>query len=533
MLFSNRRNNLSNFRLRYKGYSILKEHNKLGLWRELKEQFLFNSPVENNVKFSKLIFGSSYEYADLIIHQFCVDRFLPNWLGGQILENLSNTTSLINTPLPNKWLRILFQNKFRVNNLACRIKFNLIILLVFFSNIKLITKIIYNSLTTKSTLLNNSVYFVNLNTNNLPINLRKINYDIVSWYIESKEFINGINNIYHDVYERKPFFYNSIQIQSNSLPTFSINSKLKILNFIIWAFKSIFISIIDLIRGNWCHALILGEAAKNKIIELKDRQDLSNAYYFHYSSACYRPIWTYSAISKGVEIVSYFYSTFEQPTLKNAKSDLKFEFYLYNWPKSFLWDERQLNLLQENCKFKINAVIVGPIWMVDSNEIISNTKKFTIVIFDTQIYKKYYHFGVSTLTEYYEYNRNANLDFLSDIIKIANFYNINIIHKTKRNIGSRSTSSYTNFLKILGRNKNYIQVNSSISPIKLIEISNLVISTPFTSTALYGAFLNKPSFYYDPTGWIQTSDAASHNIPILMGFDNLKFKISEILNSND
>ena len=89
MLFNNRKKKLSNFRLRYKGYAILKEQNKLGLWRELKEQFLFNSPVEKNTKFSKLIFGSSYKNADLIIHQFCVDKFLRNWLGGQILENLS------------------------------------------------------------------------------------------------------------------------------------------------------------------------------------------------------------------------------------------------------------------------------------------------------------------------------------------------------------------------------------------------------------------------------------------------------------
>jgi polysaccharide biosynthesis PFTS motif protein len=457
---------------------------------------------------------------------------LPNWLGGQILENLSNHSSLINTPLPNKWFNILIENKFKINKIACNIKFYIIIIFTFIANLKLILKIIHKSLTNKSNIINNSVHFINLKSNNLPPNLTNKNYDLISWYIESKAFIKGIKYIYHDVYDSNPLIYNSINIQSNELPIITIKNRSKIFTFTLWAIQSFIIALFDLLRGNWWHALILGEAAKNKVVELTDKHNLSIAYYFPYSSECYRPMWTYTAFTKGVDIISFFYSTFEQPTSKYSNSNQKFEFYLYNWPKSLLWDENQLSLLQKNTKFKINEFIVGPVWTVDSKETLKKYRSFTIVVFDTQIHKKYYHFGVSTLADYYEKNPNVNLNFLKDIVLIADMFDINVIHKTKRNIGYRTLNSYDSLLKKLNKKLNYQQYDSSISPLKLIENANIVISSPFTSTALFAKNLNKPSFFYDPSSWVQKNDSASHDIPIIHGFNELKQQISEIYEKN-
>jgi len=532
MFVSNKKKYLSKFRLKYKAYSKLKNQNNLGLWRDLKEKFLINPPLDKTSKFSRLIFGSSFEFAELIIHQYCVDRFLSNWLGGQILENIADHSNLINTPLPNKWIEILTENKFRLNKLSCNIKFFIVIILSLIVNIKFIFKVFYNSLNYKRLIFNNSVHFVNLKYNNLPPNTIKNNYDLISWYIQSNAFINGITNIYHDVYEKKPFKYNDINIASSNLPIGTCNNKYQLFKFIIWSIKSIFFTIFDLLRGNFWHALILGEAAKNKIIELTEIENLSIAYYFPYSSACYRPMWTYAANTKGIGIVSYFYSTFEQPKVNYNNSSQKFEFYLYNWPITLVWNERQLNLIQDNCKYKVNASIVGPIWTIDSNEILNKNNLFTIVIFDTQIHKKYYHFGVSTLSDYYEYNINVNLRFLKDIIEIAEMYNINIIHKTKRDIGNRSLNSYERLLKKIKIKSNYIQYDSSVSPLKLIQIADVVISSPFTSTAIIAKTLNKPSFFYDPVIWVQKNDLASHGIPIIHGFNDLKENILKILENN-
>ena len=533
MLFNNRKKKLSNFRLRYKGYAILKEQNKLGLWRELKEQFLFNSPVEKNTKFSKLIFGSSYKNADLIIHQFCVDRFLPNWLEGQILENLANPSSKITKPLPNNWVKILVKNKFNVNYFVLNLKFRLYIFKSFLYNIKFIFGILFRSLSLKENNFydHNSIFFINLSVNNFPSNLKNgKSYDIISWFFDSKLINTKI--IYHDVKEMADFIYKGVKIKYQHSPLSFFGEKGLLFKFFIWALKSILISFFDLLNGRWYHALILAEASYNKIFELKKCNNFSKAYYFQYSSQCYRPMWTYNAIRKGIEITSYFYSTFDQPAINGYFNNQKFEFYLFNWPNVLVWDNYQYELLRNNSKFEVNQKIVGPIYFTDSNKVIPTVKNFTIAVFDSQVPRKYFHFGASTLGEYYELNPNTDIQFLKDIVACMNKFNFTILHKTKRNIGNRSRKSYLNYLNKITYNNNYLQVDPSLSAIKVINNSDIIISSPFTSTAIYGIMQNKSSFYYDPSGWIQKNDPAAHGIPIISGIDELEKTINKFLIQN-
>ena len=525
------------FRLRLKGFSLLKNQNNLGLWRNLKEQFLSISPLgRRNTVFNKYIFGSSYNYAELVIHQYCVDIFLPNWLGGEILENLAKPAkSKITKPLPFVWVEILEGGNFTVNKFGIKFKFSIFILFKFIQNVRYIFLVIYRSIKFKSNIVNNqkSIYFCDLTSKNFPPNLKSdYNFDIFSWYLSSNIFDKDIRTIYHSVIEKQEIFYKNAEIKYNYFPTSFVNFNATLLKFISWAIFAITLCLIDLIMGKWHHAIILGEAAKNKIVEMKKDEELSKAYYFPYSSQCYRPMWTYGVSQKGIEIVSYFYSTFEQPKLKDRINNQKFEFYLYNWPISLVWNDAQGQLLKLNSKFIINEEIVGPIFDTDSSDSIPPLKNFTIAVFDSQIHKKQFHFGVSTLADYYEFNKNVNLFFLKDIISCSEMFNISILHKIKRNIGKRSVESYTNYVNKLNENLNYLQVESSISAIKVIDMADMVISSPFTSTALYGLMRNKPTFYYDPSGWIQKEDPAAHGIPVISGITELTQIIENILNKN-
>ena len=84
----------------------------------------------------------------------------------------------------------------------------------------------------------------------------------------------------------------------------------------------------------------------------------------------------------------------------------------------------------------------------------------------------------------------------------------------------------------LNENTNYFSIESSVSAIKVIDMADMVISSPFTSTALYGSMRNKPTFYYDPTGWIQKDDPAAHGIPVIVGITELKQIIENIFKTN-
>ena len=525
MVFNNHRKTLSNFRLRYKGYSILKDQNKLGLWRELKECFLYKSPVEKNKKFSKFIFGSSIDNADLIIHQFCVDTFLPNWLGGEILENIASPTKTkITKPLPSLWVQVLENENFTVNKWSIKLKFTLFILRKFIHNVCFIFSVIYRSLERRSNRFNNekTVFFCDLTAKNFPPNLNSdYNFDIFSWYIGSNIFNNKIQGIYHSVKEKEDVIYKNVGIKYHCSPTSYVNDNLSLLKFIIWSILATALSAFDLIRGKWHHALILEEAVKNKIVELRKFDELSNAYYFPYSSQCYRPMWTYGVSQKGIEIVSYFYSTFEQPKLKDRINNQKFEFYLYNWPIALVWNEAQSQLLKLNSKFIINEKVVGPIFDNDKFCEVEKVSSFTIALFDIQRQKKSFQFGTSTIFEYHEYNENCHILFIKDVLECAKSLNMVVHHKTKRGLSSVTLKSYSNYLNKIKLDLNYILADADISAIKLIDSADLIISSPFTSTAIYGRLRNKPSYYYDPTKWILKNDSAANDIPIISGIEEL------------
>lgn len=533
----NKKKILIEFRNKYKGFLALKNNNNLNLWRDIKEQFLRTNPVEVNEKFSKLIFGESLAFGDLIIHQFCADKLLPNWLRGQILIRFGNPSFLIDVPLPKRWQKLLESNDFKINYFFSDLKFWFFVIFSFCNNLKEIFKTLSRSFLLNCKKINtiifkNSVYFVNLNFNNLPStsNGIQVNYDIISWYLRSNVRINETQLVYHDVLNVSAFKYHDVSLEFQNLPTHSLNNFKQIFQFFIWLVKAIFISIFDLFRGRWWHSLILGEAAKNKIIEIKNKNELSLAYFFHYSSGSYRPMWTYAAENKGVEIINYFYSTFEQPTVRDIVNNQKFEFFLYNWPKSLVWDEEHSKLLINNSLFKVNPVVVGPIYMVDDEvHFYMDSEKFSIVIFDLPLHKKFFHFGTSSLTDYYENNKNVNLNFIKDIVSIADDLDVLIFHKTKRFIGNRSEKSYDRLLLKLQNNKNYIQVDPQMSPLKIIKKVDMVITFPFSSVAMYASFFNKPTYYYDSSGWIQKDDPASHGVPIIIGAPDLKRVIQENL----
>ena len=65
---------------------------------------------------------------------------------------------------------------------------------------------------------------------------------------------------------------------------------------------------------------------------------------------------------------------------------------------------------------------------------------------------------------------------------------------------------------------------------QLIAQCEVVISMPFTSTALIGREMGKPSIYYFPNDLIQKDDRAAHGIPIIIGRVELYKWVSSALN---
>jgi polysaccharide biosynthesis PFTS motif protein len=88
--------------------------------------------------------------------------------------------------------------------------------------------------------------------------------------------------------------------------------------------------------------------------------------------------------------------------------------------------------------------------------------------------------------------------------------------------------AYELAIRRLSKTANYLELDPDTSASALIEKCQAVISTPFTSTALIGRELGKPSIYYDPHGICKKDDRAAHGIPILSGQQELRDWLSAL-----
>ena len=93
--------------------------------------------------------------------------------------------------------------------------------------------------------------------------------------------------------------------------------------------------------------------------------------------------------------------------------------------------------------------------------------------------------------------------------------------KRKRNIGRLVHPRYAAVVNSLSGADDFVAVDPQISALRTIEHCDAVISMPFTSTALLGRAMGKPSIYYDPHGMVQRDDRAAHGVPVVIGYDEL------------
>jgi polysaccharide biosynthesis PFTS motif protein len=452
-----------------------------------------------------------------------MDNFIKKDLYSKILQYLFNKIPF-SYPIPKNWQHILDTHSIEVNKKKSTIIFYLYVFTSYFRFMLMGIKLILSFPSINRNIKSNTkkVQFIGLTYNNLPsTNIPENNFDLITWYILKTS--GGNLTIFHDVDKSISLNeYLKCNISYNIAPFKNMYGILNRLKFIKWLIPALIISIKDLFFGKWHHAIILGEAIKAKAVFLNN--NLADIYLFHFSSQSYRPMWTYQLQSRNIETICYFYSTFEQPNINHSNQLFtnSHEFYLYNWPNSYFWDSFQYKMVQNSCKFFVNGEIKGPIWFTDNKEIAKKYEKPYVVVFDIQQHRKFYHFGTSTLTEYFEYDNDLHYRFLNDVLQCCNELGILILHKAKRDIGKRSGKNYRSMLRDFKKNTCYINVSPDISPIKLIDNSIAVISMPFTSTALYGSSRNKPSIYYDPVCWIEKNDEAAHGIPIILGKEMLK-----------
>jgi polysaccharide biosynthesis PFTS motif protein len=210
-------------------------------------------------------------------------------------------------------------------------------------------------------------------------------------------------------------------------------------------------------------------------------------------------------------ITLYFYSTNIEPLKYNGNP--AYGYSSMSWSHYLVWDIYQANFIRKIVNSK-KIDIVGPIWFSDVTSTIRpiNSKKI-VTIFDVQPVRDSFYKSLGIDFDYYTVKNVSQ--YILDIYDVLKKTDCVVILKRKRDIGKLSHIAYRNLIKELSNSERFIIEDSNISARLLIDKSNLVISMPYTSTALIAKELNKPSIYYDPRGILMRDASASHSIPIV------------------
>jgi polysaccharide biosynthesis PFTS motif protein len=302
---------------------------------------------------------------------------------------------------------------------------------------------------------------------------------------------------------------------------------MSVVNFICWGFKAILPCISGLFGKKWWHPLLFSSFVESYLI--RNQKELAKNYFFH-NGGRYRPLWTYETEKRGARNTYYFLSTnnaaFKE---KNGKtSPLPYKKFML-WNDYLVWDKVQKKAVKSNIQNKAienkaKIRIVGPISLLDSGSEIPNFSKPAVAVFDIPARKPRIFASFASPTNYY--TSNIVNKFLSDIQNVTENEKWMMIwkgKKTSENLKDKNLDPiYTSYLAKLRLHKNVVLLDPNIAAERIIKKVLLVISIPFTSTALIGSYLKKPSIYYDPMFFCKKNDEAAHGIKIIQGKNELQ-----------
>jgi polysaccharide biosynthesis PFTS motif protein len=517
-----------------RGYEILNKKNDIDLILRIKDSISKNIKCNQKYTYSNIIFGNQSDKAFSIITQYLFLRIGHLSFNSSILYYYGNQQSPLIYPLPLHWQDVLKEYDIKVSKYKSLFLWNLFIIIMglygFLSFIKLIFLNIINVFIKPSKPTSDFIYFDNLNFDNVPVdgNINK-SKTIISWYYKTKCL--DLKNIVlcHSATSTQDIITSNYQIIYIKSPLISFDSVRLFSLFFIVNIKTLIYVCFSFFRGHWWNVLLYSEAVKSTHINFQKQSQIAKEYLFHNSNWLYKPLWCYAAESRGAKIIFYFYST----NIESFKTSLSNKinantWNLVSWNHYLVWDEYQKKFLEQFVKKSTYIEVVGTIWFSSNyTNFIKSDEKY-IAVFDVQPFRDSRYKVLGIEFEYY-IPKVCNL-FLSDIQEVTNKYSISVKLKRKRDAGNLVHSKYLNYLRYLESKKNFEILNSRIDPYSIIENALLVISMPFTSTALIAKELGKPTIYYDPLNLIMNDDSGSHGIKVVSCKADLDIWILENIN---
>ena len=453
---------------------------------------------------------------EICLQQFLIYRLLDNNFNVEILKSLKRKSKL-NLSMPYSWRLLLENEGFKANTLNNKFNWFLFQLKWFFVGIFTGIKEILKPFN-KNLINSDYVYFHDLSPKNFPSSENDTeSKSIISWFIGSV-FSKGVKLIAHTAGFNLRHF-SGIEILETKGPLPSLDGSKRLI-FIFWFFKKIFRSLV-----NFNERILLREKIFLKIISLASKKTLPSSYYFHNNWTIFKPLWTYEAEKKGIDVILYFYSTNIFSLIEKGKNEnLFFNPWLFSrWKKILVWNKSQEAYIKKKSSIKSMFYRVGPIPFYSSRIKLNLQKlinKPKILVFDVQPVKTSVLYSLAPYSNYYTFKNSKQ--FLNDIKLLANKIGATVYIKRKRDANIVS-KSYLKLLSRLVQKDEWIEIDSNLDAFRLTEVlkPDISVNRPFTSTAYVTNFYKIPSIYYDPSKKLDKSKYSFVEIELINEYKKL------------
>jgi polysaccharide biosynthesis PFTS motif protein len=509
-----------------RGYRVLKASGRLGRLVEIRDAITNARIGACDSRASAFVFGAGVANAELAVRQYLLVRVIqPVWLYRSLLASIGSGGAPLTHPLPPEWRAVLLQQGFRIARVRSALAWNGYVTLLFAYGAVSAARSAWHSMrmVIRPRVVPHGrwVFFATLATGNLPQPQGGASHDIISWYQQWPGRVRETDALCHTVWRAADRSSLGVPVLAVASAISPLRTAGAVARFIGWTAAATLLAGLDLLRGRWWHALMFSEAQSAALARLSAPSALAREYLFHNSDSLYRPLWTYEASVKGSLITFYFYSTnnesFKRPEGYPIQSG---SWQTMNWPRYLVWDQYQADFVRRAVGDGADIQVVGPVWFSAGVTDLPALRPGCVAVFDVQPHRpsKYQTLGLPL--EFYT-PRVAN-QFLRDIHEVVAERGGVMALKRKRHIGRVLHRSYAAVVDTLSRSEHCVVIDPDTSAARVIDGCAVVLSMPFTSTALLARDVGKPSAYYDPHGVIQRDDRAAHGIPVLAGVPELR-----------
>ena len=373
-----------------RGYRLLKQSGGIGRLNILQHALTVTELESCKGRCSPLLFGAGIENAELAIRQYLMVRVSFPKLNGAVLQALGKSGTGVVHYIPPGWRAILRQRGFEVSDLWCSVAWYGFVAIRFGRSFINLTQIAWSSamemLRGPRSNFGKYVFFDAMAVNNLPQpGIDGRSHDIFNWYEQWAGRVPKLDSLCHGIRDAPPKMANTTPVLGMRWPVPPLANAASLIRFLGWGLMATGLAALDLIRGRWWHALMLGDAANAALVRMQAQEKLGQEYLFTQSRSCDRPLYTYQLAQRGAKISFYFYSTNSEPLARVAGRQTQLHTWqAMNWPHYLIWNNIQAQFVRRMAGESAAISVVGPIWFSTSAIELPVLTQRTIAVFDVQ-----------------------------------------------------------------------------------------------------------------------------------------------------